>query len=63
MQHPTHQAELQHLAHLRQEDSDRQRQALTVVQALERDRLDLHRAALTQVALEAYLQQQLQEKK
>jgi hypothetical protein len=42
---------------------------LAVVQALERDRLDLrqqhnqHQAALTQAALEAHLQQQLQEKK
>ena len=65
---PLHQAGLQHLAHL-QQDSGHQQQALAVVQALERERLDLrqqhnqHQAALTQAALEAYLQQQLQEKK
>ena len=62
MQQPHQQAALQHLAHLRQEDSDRARQALEVVQALERQRLGLeredlarHQLALAEAVLEAHL--------
>ena len=66
---PVDSAAAQHLAHLRQEDSLtpvlilHQQQALAVVQALERDRLDLRQAALTQAGLEAHLQQLRQERK
>jgi len=61
---PVDLAAAQHLAHLRQADSDRQQEALAVVQALERDRLDLrqqhqrHQQALAEAGLEAHLQQQ-----
>jgi hypothetical protein len=59
----------QHLAHLRQEDLEHQREALAAVQALERDQLDLrqqhqrHQQALAEAGLEAHLQQQHQERK
>ena len=68
-EHNYHQAGLQHLALRQQQDSGHLQQALAVVQALERERLDFrkqhnqHQAALTQAALEAHLQQQHQERK
>ena len=68
-EHKYHQTTLQHQGLRQQEDLERLQQALAVVQALERERLDFrnqhnqHQAALTQAALEAYLQQQHQERK